>query len=77
MTYDTSEPSFRFAYSNGNKHINISFEADTWPEALEEFTTFIGAAYGYSIKEQVAIKEGPFRNSSEAWTGPIFNEEML
>ncbi len=76
--YDTSsEPSFSFAYSHGNKHVNISFEAETWPEALEEFVALINAAYGYSIKDQVAIKESPFRNSSEAWTGPIFNEEML
>ena len=75
--YDTTGPSFRFAYSNGNKHINISFEADTWPEALEEFTSLIGAAYGYSIKDQVAIKQSPYRVNSESWTGPVFNEDML
>ena len=77
MTYDTSEPSFSFAYSHGNKHVNISFEAETWPEALEEFVSLITAAYGYSIKEQVAIKESPFRVNAAVWSGPVFNEEML
>lgn len=70
-------PSFSFAYEHGGKHVNISFEAETWTEALEEFTSFIGAAYGYSVKDQVALKESPFRFNSEAWSGPVFNEEML
>lgn len=74
--YDTS-PSFSFSYEHGGKTVHVSFETETWTEALEEFTSFISAAFGYSIKEQVAIKDSPFRNSSEAWTGPIFNEEML
>ena len=77
MTYDTSAPSFTFTFSNDNKNVTISFEAETWSEALEEFTSFIGAAYGYSIKDQVALKESPFRFNSETWSGPVFNEDML
>ena len=68
---------FNLSYDDGVKQVTISFEATTWPEALEEFTSLIGVAYGYSIKDQVAIKHSPYRVSSESWTGPVFNEEML
>ena len=74
--YDTS-PSFSFSYEHGNKTVHISFETDTWTDALEEFTSFIGAAFGYSIKDQVALKTSEIRLDSEIWTGPVFNEEML
>jgi len=76
MEYDTT-PSFSFYYQHGGKTVTVSFETETWHEALEEFTSFISAAFGYSIKDQVALKESPFRLDSEAWSGPIFNEEML
>jgi len=68
---------FTFSYNNGSKNVTVSFEAKTWPEALEEFTSFIGAAFGYSIKDQVALKDNKYRYNSEIWTGPVFNEEML
>ena len=72
-----SMPSFSFSYEHDNKTVHVSFETETWTEALEEFTSFISAAFGYSIKDQVALKESPFRFNSEAWSGPVFNEEML
>ena len=74
--YDTS-PSFSFSYEHGGKTVHVSFETETWTEALEEFTSFISAAFGYSIKDQVALKENKYRYNSEIWTGPVFNEEML
>jgi len=78
MTYETSSmPSFSFSYEHDNKTVHVSFETEIWTEALEEFTSFISAAYGYSIKDQVALKESPFRLNSEVWSGPIFNEDML
>ena len=77
MNDNYSMPSFSFAYSHDNKHVNISFETETWTEALEEFTSFINAAFGYSIKDQVALKQNKYRLDSEVWTGPVFNEEML
>ena len=77
MNETNSMPSFSFSYEHGGKQVNISFETETWTEALEEFTSFIGAAFGYSVKDQVALKESPYRFNSETWTGPVFNEEML
>lgn len=40
-------PSFSFSYSNGlGKHVVVSFQAETWPEALSEFVQFLqGAGY--------------------------------
>lgn len=77
MNDNYSMPSFSFAYEHGGKQVNISFETETWTEALEEFTSFINAAFGYSIKDQVALKENKYRIHSEVWSGPVFNEEML
>ena len=69
--------SFTFSYSNGAKNVTVSFEAETWIEALEEFTNFINAAFGYDIKDKVALKENKYGFNSESWSGPVFNEEML
>ena len=77
MNDNYSMPSFSFAYEHGGKTVHVSFETETWTEALEEFTLFINAAFGYSIKDQVALKENKYRFDSEIWTGPVFNEEML
>lgn len=77
MNETYSMPSFSFSYEHGGKQVNISFETETWTEALEEFTSFINAAFGYSIKDKVAIKQNPFGYTSDVWSGPIFNEEML
>ena len=77
MNETNSTPSFSFSYEHDNKTVHVSFETDTWTEALEEFTSFIGASFGYSIKDQVALKENKYRYNSEIWTGPVFNEEML
>lgn len=75
MNETNSMPSFSFAYSHDNKHVNISFETETWTEALEEFTSFINAAFGYSIKDQVALKANKYRINSETWSGPVFDGE--
>lgn len=77
MNNETSQPSFSFAYEHGGKTVHVSFETETWTDALEEFTSFIGAAFGYSIKDKVGLKENPFGYTSDVWTGPVFNEEML
>ncbi len=68
---------FSLSFTDDNKTISFNFSAATWPEALEEFTSLISAAYGYSIKDQVAIKKRPFLNSSNEWTGPVFDEEAF
>lgn len=77
MNETNSMPSFSFAYEHGGKTVHVFFETETWTEALEEFTSFIGASFGYSIKDKVALKENPFGYTSDVWTGPVFNEEML
>jgi len=50
----------------------MSFEADTWPQAVEQFTSFLGAVFGYSIKDQVALKTSKYRLSDD-WSGPVFD----
>lgn len=69
--------SLSFIDEANDKSISFNFSASTWHEALEEFTSFIGSAYGYSIKDQAAIKKSPFRIDPSVWTGPIFDEEIL
>tara|TARA_R110000868_G_scaffold255653_2_gene512230 strand:+ start:481 stop:717 length:237 start_codon:yes stop_codon:yes gene_type:complete len=63
---------FTFSYDNGVKRVTVSFDALTWPEALEEFTSFISASFGYSIKDDVAIKTSNFRLTGD-WSGPVFD----
>ena len=67
---------FTFQYSSGEaKSVSVSFEADTWTEALEEFISFMGAAYGYSIRDKIAVDMSPYAVNSDSWTGPVFNPE--
>lgn len=68
------EDSFTFTYTAGGTAVSMSIEADTWPEALEAFISFMGASYGYSIREKVSL-ERSVSNHSGQWTGPIFNGE--
>ena len=68
---------FSLSFTDENKTISFNFSATTWPEALEEFVSLINAAYGYNIKDQVAIKKSPFRVDPSAWTGPLFDEEAF
>ena len=68
---------FSFSFTDEKRNISFNFSVETWPEALEEFVSLIGAAYGYNIKDQVAIKKSPFLNSSNEWTGPVFDEEAF
>ena len=75
MNDNYSMPSFSFSYEHGGKQVNISFETETWTEALEEFTSFISASFGYSIKDQVALKANKYRINSEVWSGPVFDGE--
>jgi hypothetical protein len=78
MTELNSSPEFySFEYSDGDaRHISTSFTpGDTWPEVLEQFVSFMGNVYGYSIRESVAIKKSPFFIHNESWSGPVFNPE--
>lgn len=68
---------FSFSFSDEKRNITFNFSVETWPEALEEFTSLISAAYGYSIKDQVAIKKRKFLSGTQEWTGPVFDEEAF
>ena len=66
---------FTFTYTDGDsRSFEMSFEADTWPQAVEQFTSFLGAVFGYSIKDQVALKTSKYRLSDD-WSGPVFKDE--
>ena len=70
--------SFTFNYSScGDKNLQVSFEAATWPEALEEFVSCMGAAYGYDIRDSIGIKTAPWKAYvlEDTWSGPVFNPE--
>lgn len=68
---------FTFTYTDGeSRSFEMSFEADTWPQAVDQFTSFLGAVFGYDIKDQVALKTSKYRLSDD-WSGPVFNEDML
>ena len=68
---------FNYSSASGEKAITASFEAATWPEALEEFVSFMGAAYGYDIRDSIGIKTAPWKAYvlDDTWSGPVFNPE--
>lgn len=71
---------YSFEYSDGEaRNISMSFTpGDTWPEVLEAFVSFMGAVYGYSLKEQVGVvTSSPYQEESlvTTWSGPVFNPE--
>ena len=42
--------------------MNMSNDAMTWMDVHKEFLDFLGAAYGYNIKEQVLNDTDSFNN---------------
>jgi hypothetical protein len=71
---ETDTYSFFYTASDGSKdieaHIHPQWDA-TWTQVLQEFLDFLGGIYGYSLKDQVAVKFKPHR-AQEDWSGPTF-----
>jgi hypothetical protein len=68
--------SFFYTASDGSKdieaHVHPQWDA-TWTSVLENFLDFLGGIYGYSLRDQVAVKFKPHRDKQD-WSGPTFGD---
>lgn len=79
MTIDetVSTPSFHFIYDNKEgKRVTVTFEADDWGTALNEFVGFLQASGFILSKNSIAINANKHLMSEDHHTIAYFKEEV-
>jgi hypothetical protein len=65
---------FEFKHTNSDgRVVTMTFEADTWPEVLENFIDFLrGSAWDYLTNQSVGINKELHPLAEYSWRGKMF-----
>jgi hypothetical protein len=65
---------FEFKHTNSDGRLmTMTFEADTWPEVLENFIDFLrGSAWDYLTSQSIGINKELHPLAEYAWRGKMF-----
>jgi hypothetical protein len=65
---------FEFKHTNSDGRLmTMTFEADTWPEVLENFMSFLqGSGWTYLTEKSVGINQKLHPNAGFSWNGETF-----